>query len=161
MFTDRSGSGEIPEKAKNIALRYLGRRPYSRGELLDRLRQKGESGEDAELVLDWLEELGLVDDLEYAKTVVRHYSGKSYGKSKITAELFRRKVPRELWDEALEETPEPDDALDELLMKKLGGGKPDRDTLRRATDFLQRRGYSWNDISDAVSRYKEESEDWD
>ena len=38
----------------------------------------------------------------YAAQVVRYYSAKGYGERKLRDELYRRGVPRELWDEALE-----------------------------------------------------------
>ena len=75
-------------------------------------------------------------------------------------ELFKRKVPRELWDEALEELPEQDDAVDRLLRSRLRGADPeDRTALKKATDALLRRGFSWEEIKTAVERYRVEDYD--
>jgi len=99
--------------------------------------------------------------------VARHYTAKGYGERRVRDELYRRGVPREYWDEALSEAAPEDDgeALDALLNRKLRGAEPTRENLKRASDYLARRGYSWSEISDAVQRYKDrwegEEEEWD
>lgn len=147
------------------ALRALELRPLSRKELVDKLTarpRKRESGEQEEppdreavqAVADWLEELGYLNDEEYAKSVVRYYSAKGYGARRLWDELCRRGVPREFWEEALAEAEEPDECIDAFLRKKLRGVEPgDRKGLKRASDALARRGYSWSEIRDALARY--------
>ena len=94
---------ELPESAKNRALRILERRDVSRKELVRKLTEKGESSEDAELVADWLCGLNVIDDARYAAMIVRHYSAKGYGKSRVQQELYRHGIEKELWEEALEQ----------------------------------------------------------
>lgn len=148
-------------KCRERALRLIGARPMSQKELYDRLVQKGETPADAEETVAWLRELRLLNDAEYAAMCVRHYAAKGYGPGRIRNELFRRGVPRELWEEALEELPEQDDEIDRLLRKKLRGDVSDRDALRKATDYLYRRGFKHEDIRAAVERLRmEEGEDW-
>lgn len=159
--------GEVKEKA----LRLLSGRPMSRKELVDKLTarpRKRESGEQeeppdreaAQAVADWLEELGYLNDEEYAKSVVRHYSAKGYGARRLRDELCRRGVPREFWEEALAEAEESDECIDAFLAKKLRGTEPgDRKALKRASDALARRGYSWSEIRDALARYGMEPEE--
>jgi regulatory protein len=110
----------------------------------------------AEQAADRLEELGLLNDREYAQTVARHYAAKGCGERKLREELYRRGVPREYWDEALEGVETTDDALDKLVQKKLRGAEPTRENLKKVSDYLARRGYSWEDISGALRRYEEE-----
>ena len=153
------------------ALRALELRPLSRKELVDKLTtrpRKRESGEQeeppdretAQAVADWLEELGYLNDEEYAKSVVRHYSAKGYGARRLRDELCRRGVPREFWEEALAEAEESDECIDAFLAKKLRGTEPgDRKALKRASDALARRGYSWSEIRDALARYGMEPEE--
>ena len=148
-------------KCRERALRAIGARPMSQKELYDRLVQKGETPADAEETVAWLRELRLLNDAEYAAMCVRHYAAKGYGPGRIRNELFRRGVPRELWEEALEELPEQDDEIDRLLRRKLRGDVSDRDALRKATDYLYRRGFKHEDIRAAVERLRmEEGEDW-
>ena len=165
---------------RSRALDALTARPMSRRELVDRLtapkRRRREEGtketEDgasallsetlrtqADAVADRLEELGLLDDRAYAKRVAEHYAGKGWGARKIRDELYRRGVPREYWDEALDQMPPPDDAIDQFLEKKLRGWSGDPKELKRASDALARRGFSWQDISAALRRYGAETED--
>lgn len=169
-------------KLMERAMGLLAQRPMSRKELLDKLcapprqrrekypydklddgpdpellqRQKEALVERAEEVADRLIELGLLNDGEYARTVVRHYAAKGYGPRKIRDELYRRGVPREYWEDALAER-EPDGGqLDKLVRQKLRGAEPTRENLKRVSDYLARRGYGWEEISSALDRIREE-----
>ncbi len=73
---------------------------------------------------DRMEELGFLNDAAYAAQVVRYYSAKGYGERKLRDELYRRGIPRELWDEALEGAEDPSAAIEEFLRKKLEGHAP-------------------------------------
>jgi len=146
---------------KTRALRIIGARPMSRKELTDRLVQKGETAEAAEEAVDWLESAGLLDDREYAGMVVRHYAAKGYGGAKLREEMYRRGVPKDLWEEALAQAPDPEEILDRLAAEKLRGKKPDRKEMKRITDGLLRRGYTWEQVRRAVDKYSEETEGFD
>ena len=145
-------------KCKQRALRIIGVRPMSSKELLDRLREKGETPENAEQAVQWLLDLKLLNDAEYAAMCVRHYAAKGYGPGKIRNEFYRRGVPKELWDDALLALPEQDEQIDRLLRKKLRSRCPERDELRKAADFLNRRGFHRDEIQAAIQRYCDESE---
>lgn len=139
---------------KDRALSLLTARPLSRKELIDRLIERADATEkEAEAVADELERLGLLNDRTYAETLVRHYSAKGYGPYRLREELRRRGVPRAYWDEALDNLDDPAEAIDALLRQKLRGRTADRKELKRTSDYLARKGYSWNDISAALRRY--------
>ena len=142
-------------KAKQRALRIIGAVPLSEAALYERLVQKGESEGNAAACVAWLKSLGFLDDIEYAKNLVRHYAQKGYGRLRIRDELYRRKIPRIYWDEALEQMPEPEDTIDRLLQKKLRSEEPDKKEIKRATDALLRRGFSWEEVRSALSRYSD------
>lgn len=156
-------AGRSTARAK--ALNYIAAKPMSRKELMDKLTAvppKGKDGRQREPaatpelageIADWLEGLGYLDDAEYAKLVVRHYSAKGYGPHKVRDELFRRGVPKPLWDQALLESEAPEGAIDAFLRKRFKGVRPDRAELKRASDALARRGYNWNDIRQGLNRY--------
>ena len=140
------------DEARQQALKSLERRDVSRKMLLDKLTEKGISNTDAEEVADWLCGLGVVNDERYAGLVARHYAAKGYGKRRIRDELYRRGIDRELWDAALDELLETDDAVDRLLSVRLrGAGSPE--ALQRAQSYLLRRGYSWDEVCAATERY--------
>ncbi len=131
----------------------------SRRELERKLAGWGAGEEEQEAVCSRLEELGYLNDTAYAAQVARHYWGRGYGQRKIQDELYRRGIPRELWDEALEQCQDPAEAIDAFLTKKLGGGPVDRKELQKVSAALARRGYQWSDISDALRRYGAEVEE--
>ena len=140
------------DEARQRALKILERRDVSRKMLLDKLTEKGISYADAEEVADWLCGLGVVNDERYAGLVVRHYAAKGYGRRRIRDELYRRGIDRELWDAALDELPETDDAVDRLLSVRLRGAVSP-EALQRAQSYLLRRGYSWDEVCAATERY--------
>lgn len=151
-FSSLCSAAELT-KCKERALRIIGARPMSKKEMFDRLVEKGETPENAEESIEWLERMHYIDDAQYAGTIVRHYAGKGYGVQKIKSELYRHGVPKTLWDEALEEMPDTGDKAYELLCRRLSGTEPDRAELKKATDALFRRGFTWDEIKAAVSRY--------
>ncbi|MDD6108195.1 MAG: regulatory protein RecX [Clostridiales bacterium] len=146
-------------RCRQRALRIIGARAMSVKELTDRLKEKGESPENAEDAAQWLLDMRLLDDAQYAAMCVRHYAAKGYGPGKIRNELYHRGIARELWDEALEELPEQDDRIDALLRRKLKSDTPDRAELRKAADYLYRRGFGRDEIHAALARYSELSEE--
>lgn len=146
-------------RCKQRALRIIGVRAMSVKELTDRLKEKGERPEDAEEAAQWLLEMHLLDDRQYAEMCVRHYAAKGYGPGRIRSELYRRGIPKDLWEDALVSLPEQDDQIDRLLRRKLRGEHPDKNDLRKASDFLYRRGFQWEEIRAAIQRYQEEMED--
>lgn len=156
---DAAGESAARRRAANI----LSARPLSRRELEKRLAEKGETPAHAAAAADYMEHLGYLNDEAYAKMLAEHYAAKGYGPRKVRDELYRRGVPREFWDEALEGLGEPDDTLDALVAAKLRSTpRPDRAALKKVSDALARRGYAWSDISAALRRYQREHEvEWE
>ncbi len=138
---------------KGKVIELLSRKPQSRKEVERKLLQWEASEEETAAICDRMEELGYLNDAAYAVTVVHHYSAKGYGERKLRDELYRRGVPRDLWDEALKQAESPDGAIDAFVAKKLGGRIPDKAELKKISDALARRGYRWDDISAALRRY--------
>ena len=146
-------------EARKRALRLLEKRDYSRKMLIDKLTEKGVSDADAAETADWLCETGVVNDARYAELVARHYAMKGCGARRIREELYRRGVARELWEEALSQVPETDETVFRLLSGKLRGGDGSPEELRKAQNYLLRRGYSWEEIRAAVERYQAQNEE--
>ena len=142
-------------ETKLRAARMASSRMLSKKELTDRLRRKGADPDEAAEAAERMEELGAVNDSAYAGVVVRHYAAMGYGRGRVEQELYRRGIPKELWEEALAELPDSADAIDTFLRGKLKGRKPDRAELKRLSDALLRRGYSWNEIRPALNRLGE------
>ena len=143
--------------AKARALRIINTRPMSRREMYDRLVSKGETPDNAELCADWLCDMGLINDRSYAASVVRHYAAKGYGVSRIKQELRRHGIDRALWDEALEELPEQDDYIERFLRSRLTDSE-DRAQVKKVSDALFRRGYSWEQIKHALNNFNSQED---
>ena len=139
---------------KERAVRILTASGLSKKELQKRLVQKGESGEDAEAAVAWLEELHLIDDLETAKQLVRSACLRGYGAARAKSILYEKGITKELWDEALAELSEMDDAIDTFLRRKLDGRTLDAKQIKKTVDALLRRGHSYHDIQAGLRRYE-------
>lgn len=144
--------------ARDTALELVSRRPLSRRELCDKLRQKGVSEDAALYCANWLEERGFLNETEYAAALARHYSAKGYGEGRVRAELSRRGIPRELWDEALSDMPEPEDKLDRYIAARLKDPR-EPEQVRKISSALYRRGYGWEEIRSALRRFNADTED--
>lgn len=138
---------------KARALRIINTRPMSRKEMRTRLIEKGEFEENADVCADWLCDMGLINDVTYAASLVRHYAAKGYGRSRITQELRRHGIDRDMWDEALAEMPEQDDKLHSFIAARLND-PDDRAQVQKVSNALFRRGYSWDEIRHAINTYK-------
>lgn len=146
-------------ESRAAAARMASGRMLSRRELTDKLNRKGVDPDTAAETADWLEALGAVDDAAYAGVIARHYAAGGYGPGRVRQELQKRGIPRELWDDALFQLPDSAEAIDLFLRKKLGGRTPDRAMLKKLSDALLRRGFSWNDIRPALNRLGGEIEE--
>ena len=144
---------------KNQAVELIGRRALSRRELEQRLLQKGGEAAAVEETADWLEEIGALDDGNYAEVVARHYARRGYGAGRVRQELQRRGISREHWDAALEQLPDSGDAIRTYIQKKCGGDLEDPKVKKRVCDGLLRRGFSWGEIRAALSAYTELGEE--
>lgn len=160
MELDEDTLGELLEgaqkaSAKDRAVRIVSATSISERELKRRLIQRGERPEDAGEAVAWLRDLGAVDDGAMAKRVVARCVDKGYGLARIRQELYAKGIPKEYWDEALENLPDMSGAIDRFLHQRLRDQQPDQRELKRVTDALLRRGHSWEDIGAALRRYQQ------
>ena len=146
--------------SRQHALMLLSRRQYSKNELYKKLIEKGEDEQAAEDCVAWLAENRLIDDEYYAGAVARHYTAKGYGAGRVKAELARRGIDRELMAQTLETLTASDDMIDKFISSRLRDpGDPAE--VRKISNALFRRGYSWDEIKSALRRHSAETEDCD
>lgn len=136
----------------------LASRPLSKKEITVKLTQRGYDTDAALEAASWLEQIGAIDEAEYATAIVRRCAAKGYGHNRVKNELYHHGVEKEYWDDALESLPKMDDALDSFLRSRFKGERLDRSDVKKVTDTLYRRGHGWDDISSAIRRYEEEYE---
>ena len=137
--------------AKMRAVRIVSASGVSKRELEHRLVSKGENQEDASEAVRWMSELSLLDDSRTAQTIVERCIAKGYGVSRAKQALYEKRIPKELWDAALENYPDQSDRITEFLVSKLDGNF-DEKSVRRAVEALMRRGHSYGNIRSALSR---------
>lgn len=152
----RTAAGRARTRAR--ALDLLSRRAMSEKELCDKLVQKGEDEHAAAETVAWLVENRLLDDESYAAAVARHYTAKGYGAGRIRQELQHRGLDRALWDDAMGQTEPGHDKLDRFIAARLKDPE-DRDQVRKVTAALYRRGFGWDEIREALARFRAELED--
>ena len=145
--------------AKARAVRITASTAVSEQELRRRLRQRGEDPDSADEAVDWLKDLGALDDAALARRVVQQAQAKGYGKARIKQILYQKGVDRACWDQALEDLDPGDEAIDAFLQKRLGGRTPDRKEQQRVIDALRRRGFGWEEIRRGLDRYGAEVEE--
>ncbi len=141
---------------KQAAARMASGRMLSKKEVRRRLTKKGADDAEAGELADWLESLGAVDDKGYAGVIARHYGGMGYGPGRVKQEFMRRGVPKELWEEALEQLPPSGEAVQKFIVSKLRGRAMTPEDGRKLAAALQRRGFSWNDIRPALNEWGQE-----
>ncbi len=151
-------AGERP-LAMSRALNILGYRARARGEMRERLAQGGYATETVAAVLGRLEELGYLDDEEFARETARGKARK-YGPRRIIGELRRCGVDEEVARGAVEEEfsgrSEHDAAL-EAASRRYNTGGGSEALARRVYGFLVRRGYSAGVCAEVARSYRRET----
>ena len=147
-------------RAKSKALYLLEFRDYSRRDLKKRLRKDFDEP-SACAAVDYMEEIGAINDARYAENMIRHLvQQKHYGKRRILQELSLKGIDRDTAEESLEgfdldETAEILELLEEKFARDLG----DPEGINRSIGSLTRYGYSYGDIRDALREYTDRLKD--
>ncbi|MBQ3492201.1 MAG: RecX family transcriptional regulator [Oscillospiraceae bacterium] len=143
--------------AKMRAVRIISASSVSKGDLQRRLVEKGENKQDALKAVAWLAEMDLLDDQKTAQQVVQNCIAKGYGRSRAKQALYEKRIPKEYWDEVLENYPDQTDKILAFLQKRLKEEWSEKD-LRKATDALLRRGHSYQQICRALEEFSQNAD---
>ena len=141
------------------AVRLASSRMLSERELAEKMQKKGSDEEETAEITRKLCQLGAVDDAAYAGVIVRHYAAMGYGRGRAEQELYRHGIPKPLWEEALEDLPDPTESIRQFICGKLRGKPLDRDMSRKLAAALQRRGFRWSDIRPVLNEFGEQIEE--
>ena len=141
-FEEAAGS----RRAFNSALNSLDYRDHSEKEIRAKLLRKHDADYVDEAV-EKLIELDLVNDERYAENYARElFERKKFGKMRIKSELRAKGISADIANAAVEELfeeEEPDRMNDEVGRKKVFSA-------------LQRMGYSFSDIREAMSEFSDD-----
>lgn len=132
--------------ARAIALRLLTGAPRSRSQLEEAMARRDVPGDVAAAVLDRFTEVGLVDDAEYARMLVRNrHAERGLSRRALAVELRRKGIDDAVALEALDEVGEDDEesAARRLVRRKLAAtaGLDPQVQARRTYAALGRKGY--------------------
>ena len=152
----RNAAGAM--SAKMRAVRIVSASSVSRRDLEERLVRKGEAPEQAKQAVTWLEDLHLLDDRNTAEQVVHSCISKGYGLSRAKQALYEKRIPKELWDDALEDYPDQLEFILNFLRSRLDENAGERD-VKRAVDALLRRGHSYQTIREGLNRLALDTDD--
>ena len=145
--------------AKMRAVRIVTASGVSKGDLEKRLVRKGEDPKQAREAVEWMENLHLIDDREMAHSVVRRCVSKGYGLARAKQALYEKRIPKEYWEEALEDYPDQFETIMDFLQGRLKF-KSDEKEVRRAVDALLRRVHSWSVIRRALNQLSFDTEEF-
>ncbi len=141
--------------AMNRALHFLGYRARSRREVRERLQRYGYGEETVEVVVGRLEELGYLDDEEFARAAARE-KARRYGPRRVLGELRRSGVDAELAQGVVDDEFAQRSELEEarsLAARRYNRGGSDAEA-RRVYGFLMRRGYSAEVCAEVAREYR-------
>src|SRR5699024_9942386 len=143
---DLEPDADVEAVARQILLRRLTDQPRSRAELAQTLARRNVPSEVAGQLLDRFEQVGLIDDAEFARSCVRsRQSSRGLAGRALAEELRRKGVAEEHIEDAVDEIQPADEeeAARHLVRKKLRSvrGLDRTKQLRRLTGMLARKGY--------------------
>lgn len=148
-------------RAQEKALYLLEYRNYSKRELTEKIARTAASREAAQAAAGRMEELGLIDDRRFGEDYARElFSRKGYGARRAAQELRRKGLDQELVQELVEKYGSPEQSgenIRRVLEKKYPGWQADEKVRRRAFAALQRLGYSYQEVREAMGA----GEDWE
>ena len=98
-----------------------------------------------------------MDDRQTARQIVDSCIRKGYGRSRAKQALYEKQIPKQLWEEALEDYPDQTDRIADFLRTKLRD-PDDPKQVKRAIDAALRRGHSYGEVKRALEIIGTESE---
>ena len=145
--------------AKMRAVRIVSAASVSKRDLEERLVRKGEDPDQAREAVQWMEDLHLVDDRNTAEAVVHSCISKGYGLQRAKQALYEKRIPKQYWEEVLEDYPDQNERIEKFLLSRLDGDS-DQKQIRKAVDALIRRGHSYGTIRRVLNNLSFDSDDY-
>lgn len=147
------------KRAKEKALWLISYRDHSKKELADKIKRTCDE-ESAEKAVERMEELGLVNDEEYAKRFARKLLfSKNMSKRTAVYELTRKGIDKEVAEEILESVEVDSHEQIRAVIDKKYKNINEEKIRRRAVAALQRLGFCWDDIRCVLDEYNDYTEE--
>jgi regulatory protein len=151
----------------NYAVRALGGRAHSTGELREKLRRRAERFEDVDSVLAKLKQLGYLDDRRFAESyAAARLENQGLGKMRVLRDLRQRRVAPKLAEQVTEQTYEKTnetELIEQFLKRKYRGKKlgvflAEEKNLAAAYRRLRYAGFSAGASIRVLKRYASQPE---
>jgi len=152
----------------NYAVRALGGRAHSTGELREKLRRRAERAEDVDVVLGKLKDIGYLDDRRFAESYsAARLENQGLGKMRVLRDLRQRRIAPQLAEQAIEKTYQDTDEgalIEEFLKKKYRGKKlgeflGEEKNLAAAYRRLRYAGFAAGASIRVLKRYAKQAEE--
>ena len=152
----------------SYALRALGGRAHSAGELRQKLVRRAERSEDVDGVMTRLKESGYVDDRRYAEGYASsRLESEGHGRSRVLRDLRQRRIAPALAEQTVDRTFRDTDELDLIdawLKRKyrgkvLGPWLSEEKNLMSAYRRLRYAGFSSGNSIRVLKRYAQRAEE--
>ena len=140
------------ERAHQLAINFISYRPRSSKEVTDRLVKKGFEAEVAQSVVERMRELGLLNDLEFARMFIRDkLLGKPMGRALLKRKLLEKGISFQASERVVKEYVSDEsesDAANALATRKFKMSRARFSKLepavcqKKLADYLLNRGFS-------------------
>jgi regulatory protein len=156
------------EALTNYALRLLGGRGYSTGELREKLRRRAERAESVDAVLSKLKDAKYLDDQRFAENyAAARLENEGFGKMRVLRDLRQHRVAPQLAEQVTERTFQSTDEtelIENFLKRKfrgkdLGRFLADEKNLAAAFRRLRYAGFSPGASIRVLKRYAKRAEE--
>lgn len=138
---------EHVDRARVTAFAYVAVRSRTREEVRRKLTRGGFAPEAVDSALARLEELGYVNDREYAERYASIRLGRRYGPRRVVQELLRRGIPQAMAEEAVTNARVEGEVERQAYeaaarrARRLSSETDERKRSKKLYDFLVRRGF--------------------
>ncbi len=149
---------DVYHRAWSRALSFLAHKARTCTEVRRRMNDIGAPADVSDRVVARLEDLGYLDDREYAARYVEsRMRSRGYGPRRLAEELKKKGIPRRDAEKAVAALDEAEvsQTLHDLAVRSLDRYRSvddDRERRRKATAWLARRGYSYDRIRTMLDR---------
>lgn len=147
---------EVYAAAKNVAVKFLSLKLRTSFEVEEKLREMGYEESTINKVISDLAEIEYINDYKYvAKYIAEKTKLKPKSIKLLAMELGHKGIPDEIINSTIEEL-NPDDekvALELLKRRYSKYNEFDEKLIKKMKSYLASRGFSYNQISKAISKF--------
>ena len=149
-----ASTDKLEQRARNVLLFQLSKSAKSSKELSDILLKREIPPEIGEPIIQRFIEVGLIDDLAAAQSLVNHRRGQFKSKRVIAYELKQKGLEQSVIEQATDELTESDQEIaNQAALKRIRSLRNLEEPVirRRLKGYLQRRGFAGEICSRATS----------